>query len=171
MSRPSKTRSIAFICPIAAALVLGAYALAHDEGGETERRVKESEVPKAALDALKDLAGGAALTEFSEEIENGATYYEGSWKGTHGNVDALVTPSGDLVELEEVIPLDSLPKPVLEKARKAAGQDAKLFVEKKTYVMYEVKYRTGDRRHEVVYSPDGRTHGHEQEEGDDDQDD
>lgn len=132
---------------------------------ETERRVKESEVPAAALAALKKLAAGAHLTEFSEEKERGQTYYEGSWKGPNGNIDALVTPTGDLVELEETVPFDSIPKAVQSEAREAAGKEAKLFVEKKTYVMYEVKFHKDDQKHEVLYAPDGRTHEHEKEEG------
>lgn len=138
---------------------------------ESERQVNESEVPAAALAALKKLAGDAKLTEFAEEKEYGGTFYEGSWKGPHGNVDALVTTAGDLVELEEAVPFDSIPKAVQENATHAAGKEAKLYVEKKTYIMYEVKFRKGDRRHEVLYTPDGRTHEHENEQGDVDGDD
>lgn len=138
---------------------------AQDKGApqEQERAVKEADVPKAPLAALKKLAGSNPIVEFAEEIEHGVTYYEGSWKGPNGNVDALVTSGGDLVEIEEVVPVESVPKPVLEKARQAAGKDAKLYVEKKTVIMFEVKYRKGDRRHELVLSPDGREHEHEDE--------
>lgn len=141
------------------------------KGEEHERKVKEADVPKPALEALKKVAGGKPLTEFSEEVEHGITYYEGSWKGPNGNVDALVTASGDLVEIEEAIPEASVPKSILDKARSASGKDAKLFVEKKTVILYEVKYRKNDRRHEVVYSPDGREHEHEEDAGTDDSDD
>ncbi|RIK67530.1 MAG: hypothetical protein DCC66_11440 [Planctomycetota bacterium] len=141
------------------------YAKGPPKHEEQERQVKEAEVPKAALDALKKVAGGKTLTDFSEEVEHGITYYEGSWKGPNGNVDALVTASGDLVEIEEAIPEASAPKAVLDKARSAAGKDEKLFVEKKTVILYEVKYRKDNRRHEVVYSPDGREHEHEEELG------
>lgn len=132
---------------------------------ESERQVKESETPVAALAALKKLAGNAKLTEFSEEKEHGSVFYEGSWQGTHGKVDALVTVAGDLVELEEAVPVDSVPKAVQDKVTEAAGKDAKLYVEKKTYIMYEVKFRKGDRRLEVLYTPDGRRHEHEEDQG------
>ncbi|MCK6486457.1 MAG: hypothetical protein L6R00_20260 [Phycisphaerae bacterium] len=138
---------------------------------EQEREVREAEVPKAALAALKKLAGTNPIVEFAEEIEHGVTYYEGSWKGPNGNVDVLVTTAGDVVEIEEVVPIGEVPKPVLDKARRAAGEDAKLYVEKKTVIFYEVKYRKDDRRHEVLLSPDGREHEHEEEqtkEGEDD---
>lgn len=147
------------------------YANDPPKAEEHERKIKEADVPKAALEALKKLAGTNALTEFSEEIEHGITYYEGSWKGTHGNVDALVTANGDLVEIEEKIPVENTPKAVIEKARAAAGSDASLYVEKKTLILYEVKFRKGGRMHEVIYSPDGRQHEHEDETENDDDDD
>jgi len=138
---------------------------------ESERKVEEKEVPKAALEALKKLAGGAALTEFSEEIEHGSTFYEGSWKGPHGKVDALVTADGDLVEIEEAVPGDAVPKAVKAASEKLAGKDAEMRFEKKTVVLYEVKFKKGERRHEVVLTPDGRTQEHEDEEGEHEEDD
>lgn len=174
MKRLSRHLSFLSACVLATAAGIAlVHAVEPPKHEEQERKVKEAEVPKAALEALKKLAGGSALTEFSEEIEHGATYYEGSWKGPNGNVDALVTIHGDLVEIEEAIPVATAPKCVLEKAQAAAGKDAKLFVEKKTVVLYEVKYRKDNRKHEVVYSADGRVHEHEHEEavgdtGDDD---
>lgn len=172
MTTKNLSRIAAGAC--AASIIAGmaaVHAMEPPKGEERERKVKESEVPKPALEALKRLAGGHALTEFSEEVEHGLTYYEGSWKGPNGNVDALVTASGDLVETEEAVPEGSVPKVVLDKARSTAGKDAKLLVEKKTLILYEVKFRNNDRRHEVVYSPDGREHEHEEEGGTGDSDD
>ena len=137
---------------------------------ETERKVKESEVSKPALAMLKKHAGEYPITEFAEEIEHGHKYYEGSWKTPAGNVDVLVTEAGDLVEIEEHVSHDSVPKAVLSAAEKAAGKDAKMYFEKKTLVMYEVKFRKGDRRHELVLSPEGRQHEHEDEQGDEEGD-
>ena len=124
--------------------------------GESEREVKESEVPKAALEALKRHANNAAFTEFAEEIEHGHTFYEGSYKGASGHVDVLVTDTGDLVEIEEAISSDKAPAVVQAEARKAAGKDAKLRFEKKTMVLYEVHFKQGSEEQEVVLTPDGR---------------
>ncbi len=166
MTSKTLSRIAAFVCAVSiGAGIAFVHAQEPPKNEEHERKIKEAEVPKLALDALKKVAGGNALIEFSEEVEHGITYYEGSWKGTNGKVDALVTASGDLVEIEELIPEASAPKAVLDKARSAAGKDAKLFIEKKTVVLYEVKYRKNDRRHEVVYSPDGREREHEEEPG------
>ncbi len=140
------------------------------EAEEQERKVGEGEVPPAALAALKKLASGAKFTEFSEEIEHGSKFYEGSWKAPTGdNVDALVTAGGDLVEIEQQVPAEQVPAAVLAAVRKQSGPDAALFCEKKTMILYELKFRKDGRRHEVLYAPDGRALEREAEEGDEDE--
>ncbi len=152
------------------------------EMGESERQVTEAEVPAAALAALKKLAGGAEITEFAEEIEYGHTFYEGSWKSPDGrNIDCLVTSSGDLVETEEEVQAGKVPAAVLKAAGKAAGEDTKLAFEKKTMILYEVKFQKGDSGNELLLTPDGRRVEQEtkkgkavdddDEEGDEDNDD
>ena len=150
---------------------LAGLARSAGEPDEQERKVKAAEVPAPVLDALKKLAGDKKITEFSEEIEHGKTYYEGSWKTTDGKIDALVTPTGDLVEIEQGVSADNVPKPVLKQARKTAGKNAKLYFEKKTIIMYEVHFRKDGRRHELVLSPDGRQQKDEDEQGDEYDDD
>jgi hypothetical protein len=135
-------------------------------GKETERQVTGAEVPKAALAALKKLAAGAQITEFAEEVEYGHTFYEGSWKAPSGaNMDVLVTPTGDLVEIEERIAAEEVPAAVLAAARKAAGKNTPLAFEKKTMLLYEVKFAKKDRRHELLLTPDGRRAQEEVEKG------
>ena len=131
---------------------------ADDKGkGEIERKVKEAKVPKAAMATLKRLADGAKITEFAEEIEFGHTFYEGSWKNRSGaNMDVLVTQTGDLVEIEQQVDIKKVPGAALKMARKAAGKDVELAFEKKTMILYEVKFRKGDSRHELLLTPDGR---------------
>ena len=123
---------------------------------ERERTVKESEVPKAALEGLRRHASNATFTEFAEEIEHGHTFYEGSYKGASGHVDVLVTDTGDLVEVEEAISGDKAPAAVQAEAQKAAGKDAKLRYEKKTMVLYEVHFKQGSEGREILLTPDGR---------------
>lgn len=148
-------------------VLLGAgvsFAWGTDDEGEQEMAVKESEVPAAALKALRDMARPAKILKFAREVEHGHTYYEGSWTSDHGHIDALVTPEGEVVEIEEGIQAGKLPKAILNAAQKAAGKDAEIRAEKKTIVLYEVKYRLNGKRHEVVYSADGRMHDHEEAE-------
>lgn len=151
-------------CAAAGVMLFGGlFALAQDKpaAGEQERTVQEAEVPKAALAALKTLAGTAAIKELAEEIEHGHKFYEGSWNGPNGNVDALVTESGDLVEIEESFPADKVPSAVRAEAQKAAGKDAALTFEKKTIVMYEVHFKKDGKGQELILTPDARHHDEE----------
>lgn len=127
------------------------------EADEAERQVTKAEVPAAALAALKKLAAGAEITEFAEEVEHGSTFYEGSWKNPSGaNMDVIVTPTGDLVEIEEQVSTDQVPAATLKAARKAAGKGTQLAFEKKTTILYEVKFTKDESLHELLLTPDGR---------------
>jgi len=134
-----------------------AFGLGEPVKESGERKVTEADVPGPALTALKKLANKAAITEFAEEVEHSHKFYEGSWTGPDGKVDALVTESGDLVETEEVISADKVPAVVRAQAEKEAGKDAKVTFEKKTMVMYEVHFKKGEKGHEVLVTPDGRS--------------
>jgi len=143
-----------------------AYVAQAAKGGEAERKVTAAEVPAAALEALKKLARRAEITEFAEEIEFGHTFYEGSWKNRSGaNVDVLVTETGDLVEIEEEMPTNKVPAAVRKAARKAAGSGVELACEKKTMILYEIKFQKDDARHELLLTPDGRRVEEEVEKG------
>jgi len=121
-----------------------------------EKEVDETEVPKVALSALRELAGGARITELSEEVEGGRKFYEGSWAGPHGRVDGLVTEAGALVEIEEAVPADAVPAAARAEAEKEAGDGTALSFEKKTVVLYEVHFKKDGAGREVVFLPDGR---------------
>jgi hypothetical protein len=155
------------ILPIAAIAAAALVALAQPQTGDYEKQVKEADVPKAALATLKKLAGEAKITEYAEEVEHGRKFYEGSWSGPHGHIDALVTEAGDLVEIEEAVPSDTVPARARDEARKEAGEGAQLSFEKKTIVMYEVHYKKDGKGHEAVFLPDGRRYHEEGGHGED----
>ncbi len=124
---------------------------------ESEREVKEGEVPAAALAALKKLAGGASIREFAEEIEHGGTFYEGSWKGPDGDVDGLVTAAGDVVEIEERIATEKVPSAVRAALAGEAGSGTSARFERKTIYVYEAHFKKDGKNREVVWTPDGRS--------------
>jgi hypothetical protein len=84
----------------------------------------------------------------------------------------LVTAAGDLVEIEEQVSSDQVPAAVLATVRKAAGRDPgpDFFFEKKTSILYEVKFPKGDQRHELLLAPEGRVVEEEVEKGKGDKD-
>ncbi len=178
MTRRAIRFSIVAVCALSAVAVLAwaqervSKPQEQAKAPEQERKVPEGEVPAAAQAALKKLAAGAPITEFAEEIKDGSKFYEGSWKTAAGhNVDAVVTAAGDLVELEEQVTPDQVPAGVLAAVKKLAGDEAKLLCEKKTTTAYEIKFRKGDERFEILYTPDGRVLEKEVERGAGDKDD
>lgn len=134
---------------------------------DQEREVSEQEVPPAALAALKKLSAGAQITEFAEEIEHGQKFYEGSWKAPEGNVDALVTEAGDVVEIEERCPAEKVPAAVRAAIEREAGKGAEVTYERKTFYVYEAHFKKDGKGREMVLTPVGR---HFDEEGDADED-
>lgn len=148
--------TFAAILVTSAALLASCVLFGQGKQGEREHKVGQKEVPAAALAALQKLAGGSEITEFAEEVEHGHTFYEGSWKGPHGNIDGLVTPKGDLVELEESIPAGMAPSAVRDEAKEMAGEGSSMSFEKKTMVLYEVHFKKDGHWHEQVFTPDGR---------------
>jgi len=172
--RPKFWKPVALMIVVALILCAAASAQkgkrkakkAATQAKEVERQVTADQVPAAAMATLKKLAGGAKITEFAEEIEYGNTFYEGSWKSRSGtNTDVLVTKAGALVEIEEKIGTDDVPAAVLKAARKAAGRGAELVYEKKTMILYEIKFSKADARHELLLTPDGRRVEEEIEKG------
>jgi hypothetical protein len=71
-------------------------------------------------------------------------------------MDVLVTPTGDLVEIEEEVGADQVPAAVLAVAKKAAGKDAQLAFEKKTTILYEVRFQKDNRQNGLTLPPDAR---------------
>lgn len=171
MNRWNGNKKIGVVGMLTVVLGLSAWICARaNEMDEQERKVKESEVPKAALDALKKLADGAKFDEFEEETKNGLKFYEAEWKGPAGKREATVTENGDLLELEEPVSESAVPSAVLAAARKAAGNGTPVKFEKKTFVTYEVEFKKDGKEHELYISPAGQVHGQAEEADDDDGD-
>lgn len=152
-----KSQWLVGVTAVCAAFACGLLvAHAQEKKQDYEKKVKEGDVPAPALAALKKLAGGAAFTEFAEEVEHGCKYYEGSWKGPDGNIDGLVTEAGDIVELEESIPVEKVPAGVRAAAEKEAGKDAKVRWERKTVYLYEIHYKKDNKGQELIFGADAR---------------
>ena len=159
-----RSRIVAALCLAIAAPALLVYAQDKKDAkapdkkaaAEHERKVKESEVPAAAVAALKKLAAGAEITQYEQAVKHGETTYEGQWKTRAGKMEVVVTPAGDMVASEEGLAADAIPSAVVATAKKAAG-GSELQYEKVTEVHYKAKYKKDDQRHKMTLSPTGRT--------------
>ena len=147
---------VAFIVLLGIMLCAALYAAQAAKATETERIVTEAEVPADALASLKKMAAGAKIFEFAEEVEDGHAFYEGSWKVSSGvQVDVLVTKMGDLVATEEGVRADEVPAIVLKAARKAAGSGTEFTLERKTTILYEIKFEKAGSEQELLLTPYG----------------
>jgi hypothetical protein len=129
-----------------------------------EKKVKREELPAAVEKTVAEQAKGAAIRGFSREIERGKTYYEVELTVNGHGKDVSMDENGTIVEVEEVVPLNSLSAPVRAGLEKAAGAGRITKVESLTMggklVAYEAVVRTGGKRSEIQVGPDGKRLAH-----------
>ncbi len=131
------------------------------------------QVPEPARAALLELAGGAKIVKAEHEREHGVLVYEAEWVKNGTKHEAAVTADGTLIEIEEIIPVDRAPAAVRAAITKHFGGNAKVVVEKKMIVVYEVEVRIDGKERELLVFPTGRVHedSDDDHEDDDDEDD
>lgn len=129
----------------------------------SEREITESEVPAAALAALRELADGAPLVEFEEERRNGTICYEGEWRLPEGGeAEATVLADGTVVETEIDIAADEVPAAVRQFANERAGSNRVSYA-RRTLTLYEIEYVSGMHAVEVLVTPGGKELARESE--------
>jgi hypothetical protein len=131
-----------------------------------EKRIERSDLPAAVETTVSAQSQGATLRGFSEEKENGQTYYEAELSVNGHRRDLLMDTTGAIVEVEEQVALESLPAAVREGLETKAGKGKILKVESITkhdkLVAYEAQVFTREKRAEVQVDPDGRPLNHEE---------
>ena len=131
-----------------------------------EKKVKRSDLPPAVEKAVAAQSQGATIRGFSEEKENGQTFYEAELIVDGHSKDVLMDANGAVVEVEEQIALDSLPAAVKEGLQSKAAKGKVVKVESLTkhdkLVAYEAQVMTGGKKSEVQVGPDGKPLDHEE---------
>ena len=145
-----------------AALSLEAALVAQEQ----ERKIQRSELPAAVEKTVSMQSAGATIKGFSEEKEQGRTFYEAEMIFDGHSKDILMGADGVVVEVEEQLAFESLPTAVKEGLRTKAGQGKILKVESLTkrdkLVAYEAKVLTNGRKKEIQVGPDGQALDHEE---------
>jgi hypothetical protein len=77
-----------------------------------EKKIKRSDLPPAVEQAVAVQFQGATVRGFSEEKENGQTFYEVELMVNGHGKDVLMDASGAVVDVEERVEMDSLPPAV-----------------------------------------------------------
>src|ERR1700739_250754 len=149
--------SMAVIC---VALLLSTTALAK------EKKIQRADLPAAVEKAVAAHSQGATIRGFSEEKENGQTYYEAEMTVSGHSKDISFDADGKVVEIEEQVALDSLSAAVKEglQAKAGAGKIVKgeSITKHDKLVAYEAKVQSAGKKSEIQVGPDGKPLDHEE---------
>src|SRR3954463_9517211 len=129
-----------------------------------EKRVTRAELPAAVQRVADEQSRGATVRGYSTERDNGQTIYEVAI-AVHGRSrDVTIDSTGNVLEVEERVPFDSLPAAVRASLRQLAGSGRITTIEsltkRGTLVAYEAHVRTGTKRSEIQVGPDGKPLAH-----------
>jgi len=133
---------------------------------EQEKKVNRSDLPSVVEKTVAAQTQGATIRGFTEEQENGKTYYEAELTVNGHSKDVLIDVSGAIAEIEEQVDLASLSPAVQSGLQAKAGKGKISKVESISkhdkLVAYEAKVVTGGKRSEIKVGPDGRPLDHEE---------
>jgi hypothetical protein len=133
---------------------------------EQEKKIRRADLPPAVEKTVTTESQGATVKGFSEEKENGHTYYEAEMTVSGHSKDVLIDKDGAIVEVEEQVALDSLAADVKSGLQSKAGSGKILKVESLTkhgkLVAYEAKVEANGKKKEIQVGPDGKALDHEE---------
>ena len=131
-----------------------------------EKKIKRSDLPPAVEKTVAAQGVDATIRGFSEEKENGQTFYEAEMTVNGHSRDVLMDAGGVIVEVEEQVAMDSLPTDVQDALHAKAGKGKIVIIESITkhdkLVAYEAAVLTKGKRSEVQVDPLGKNLSHEE---------
>ena len=156
------TMSRAIRVAATATMLFSVFAIAQDQ----EKKIRRSDLPPAVEKAVAEQSKGATIHGFSQEKENGQTYYEAELMVNGHTKDVLVDANGSVVEVEEQVSTESLPAAVRLGLQDKAGKGKLVKVEtltkKDKLVAYEAKVLNNGKTSEVQVGPEGKALDHEE---------
>ncbi len=133
---------------------------------ESEKKIQRADLPAAVEKAVSEQSKGAKIKGFSEEKDNGKTYYEAEMMVDGHSKDVLMDATGTVVEVEEQVAMESLPVTVRGglQAKAGSGKIGKVesLTKKGKLVAYEAAIVTSGKRSEIQVGPDGKPLDHEE---------
>ena len=156
-----RNRGIEFVGAACTAILLVATGLSAQE-----KKIQRSDLPPAVEKTVIEQSQGAKIRGFSQEVENGATYYEAELTVDGHTKDVLIDKDGKVVEVEEQVAVPQLPPAVRDGLRAKAGKGKLTKVEsikkRDRLVAYEAQVLTGEKHSEIQVGPDGKPLDHEE---------
>lgn len=126
----------------------------------SEKPVKMKDLPEAVRKTVQEQSKGATLRGLTKEVEKGQTFYEAELKVNGHNKDLLIDSSGAIVEIEEMVALNSLPAAVKATILKSAGKGRIISVESitksNTIEAYEAHVSRAGKKSEIKVGADGK---------------
>jgi len=131
-----------------------------------EKKIQRADLPPAVEKTVAAQTQGATIKGFSQEKENGQTFYEAETTVNGHSKDITIDANGAVAEIEEQVALDSLPAAVKAGLQAKAGDGKIVKVESLTkhdkLVAYEAKVQTAGKKKEIQVGPDGKPLDHEE---------
>jgi hypothetical protein len=147
-------------------VVVGSLVLLVVSSVAQEKNIKRSDLPAAVEKTVAAQSQGATIHGFTQEKENGQTFYEAEMTVNGHSRDVLIDPTGAIVEVEEQVVLPSLAEGIKDGLQAKAGKGKIVKVESITkhdkLVAYEAQVVTGGKKSEVQVGPDGKPLDHEE---------
>ena len=148
-----------------ASIMLGALSLSLLATAK-EKKIERSQLPPDVEKAVTTLAQNATIRGFSKETEHGTTYYEAELTVANHHKDVLFDTTGNVVEVEEEVALDSLPVSVQDglqvRARDRKVQEVESITKHGELVAYEAQVVKNGKRSEVQVGREGEQLAHEE---------
>src|SRR5207302_10907040 len=94
---------------VALTLIATALCVVPSVAEEHEKKINRSDLPPAVEKTVAAQTQGAIIRGFSEEKENGQTFYEAELMVNGHSKAVLMDANGGIMEVEEQVELDSLP--------------------------------------------------------------
>ncbi|HEX4603036.1 MAG TPA: hypothetical protein VH724_03515 [Candidatus Angelobacter sp.] len=147
---------------LAAAIALAITSTCHAQN--KEKKITSHDLPAAVQKTVDEQAKGATIRGFSTEMEKGKRLYEAQLTVSGHSKDISMDANGNIVEIEEEVAIDGLPKNVKENLTKAAGAGTITKVESITkngkLVAYEAAVKNGPKHSEIQVGPAGNKLAH-----------
>jgi uncharacterized membrane protein YkoI len=147
-------------------LVLALAALTVTCAQAADKKLQKSQLPAAVQKTADEQSKGATVVGYSSEQEKGQTVYEVTLKVDGHGKDVSMDGKGNVLEIEEEVAINSLPKDVQDALKKAAGTRTLGKVESLTkrgkLVAYEAKVTKSGKKSEIQVGPKGEKLDHEE---------
>jgi hypothetical protein len=151
---------------IKCALVVAAVLLCATLAVSEEKKINRSDLPPAVEKTVASQSEGAIIRGFTQEKENGQTFYEAEMMVNGHTKDVRIDSNGGIAEVEEEVTMESLPGVVKDGLQAKAGKGKLAKVESLTrrdkLVAYEAVVQKNGKKSEIQVGPDGKPLDHEE---------